>query len=94
MVLAEQAGIGTGTRVLDVGCGTGGFAEFAAARGAFVAGVDMDADRVNTARARVPAGDFAVAYMEQLPWTDGAFDVVVGFNAFQYALDVPAALAD
>ena len=32
--------------------------------------------------------------MEQLPWTDGAFDVVTGFNSFQYALDVPAALAE
>ena len=34
------------------------------------------------------------ATMEQLPWTDGAFDVVTGFNSFQYALDVPAALAE
>jgi hypothetical protein len=32
--------------------------------------------------------------MEQLPWTDGAFDVVTGFNAFQYALDVAGALAE
>ena len=32
--------------------------------------------------------------MEQLPWVDGAFDVVTGFNSFQYARDVPAALAE
>ena len=67
---------------------------FAAARGALVAGVDLDPDRIAAASARVPAGDFAVGSMEQLPWTDGAFDVVTGFNAFQYALDVPAALAE
>jgi SAM-dependent methyltransferase len=94
LVVAERAAISPGTRVLDVGCGTGGFCAFATARGAFVAGVDLDPDRVAAARARVPAGDFTVDPMEQLPWTDGAFDVVTGFNAFQYALDVPAALAE
>jgi SAM-dependent methyltransferase len=94
LIVAERTTIGAGTRVLDVGCGTGGFCAFAAARGALVAGVDHDPDRIAAARARVPAGDFVVGYMEQLPWTDGAFDVVTGFNSFQYALDVPAALAE
>lgn len=30
--------------------------------------------------------------MEDLPWTDNTFDVVTGFNAFQYAADVMNAL--
>jgi SAM-dependent methyltransferase len=94
LTVAGLTAIGAGTRVLDVGCGTGGFCAFAAERGALVAGVDVEAERIATARARVPAGDFAVGLMEQLPWTDGAFDVVTGFNSFQYALDVPAALAE
>ena len=59
-----------------------------------VAGADAAADRIASARERVPDGDFEVAFMEQLPWADGAFDVVTGFNAFQYALDVPVALAE
>ena len=59
-----------------------------------VAGADAAADRIASARERVPDGDFEVGSMEQLPWTDGAFDVVTGFNSFQYALDVPAALAE
>jgi ubiquinone/menaquinone biosynthesis C-methylase UbiE len=80
--------------VLDVGCGTGGFCAFAAARGALVAGVDAEADRIAAARVRVPGGLFELALMEQLPWTDGAFDVVTGFNSFQYAHDVAAALAE
>ena len=92
--IAELARIGPGTRVLDVGCGTGAFCAFAASRGALVAGADAAADRIASARERVPNGDFEVALMEQLPWTDGAFDVVTGFNSFQYALDVPAALAE
>ncbi len=32
--------------------------------------------------------------MEDLPWEDGAFDVVTGFNAFQFAADTTAALAE
>jgi ubiquinone/menaquinone biosynthesis C-methylase UbiE len=32
--------------------------------------------------------------MEHLPWEDGSFDVVTGFNSFQYALDVHTALAE
>jgi SAM-dependent methyltransferase len=94
LAIAESTAIGPGTPVLDVGCGTGGFCAFAASRGALVAGADADADRIETARARVPTGDFVIALMEQLPWTDGAFDVVTGFNSFQYAVDVPAAIAE
>jgi SAM-dependent methyltransferase len=92
--VADSAEIGAGTALLDVGCGTGGFCELAAARGALVHGVDELPDRVERARARVPAGDFRVGLMENLPWADGAFDVVTGFNTFQYAFDVDLALAE
>jgi SAM-dependent methyltransferase len=43
---------------------------------------------------RVPDGDFRLAMMEALPWPDATFDVVTGFNTFQYALDVPLALQE
>jgi SAM-dependent methyltransferase len=92
--IADVTGIGPGAKVLDVGCGDGGFCELAAARGAAVHGVDALSDRIAEARRRVPAGDFRVDLMEQLPWPDGAFDVVTGFNAFQYALDVELALTE
>ena len=42
----------------------------------------------------MPAGDFRVGLMEELPWEDGSFDVVAGFNAFQYAIDIDLALAE
>jgi SAM-dependent methyltransferase len=92
--VADVTTIGPGTRVLDVGCGTGGFCELAAARGAVVHGIDASDDRIADARRRVPAGEFRVELMEQLPWPNGAFDVVTGFNAFQYALDVGLALTE
>jgi SAM-dependent methyltransferase len=92
--VADSTGIGPGTRVLDVGCGSGGFSELAAARGAVVHGIDTRADRIAEARRRIPAGDFRVELMERLPWPEGTFDVVTGFNAFQYALDVELALTE
>ena len=92
--VAGRLGIGAGSAVLDVGCGGGGFCELAAARGAAVHGIDALADEIEHARRRVPAGDFRVGLMEDLPWPDAAFDVVTGFNAFQYALDVDLALSE
>jgi SAM-dependent methyltransferase len=92
--VADVTGIGPGTRVLDVGCGTGGFCALAAERGAVVHGIDAIPERVAEARHRVPGGDFRVELMEQLPWPAGSFDVVTGFNAFQYALDVELALTE
>jgi SAM-dependent methyltransferase len=92
--VADRAGIRAGTTVLDVGCGTGGFCELAAARGAAVHGLDAMPDQIERARRRVRAGEFRLGLMEDLPWPDGSFDVVTGFNAFQYALDIDLALSE
>jgi SAM-dependent methyltransferase len=88
------AGVGPGTRLLDVGCGPGLAAHLAARRGATVAGLDAAETSVALARERTPGGDFRVGEMEQLPWTDDQFDVVTGFNAFQFAADPVAALRE
>jgi SAM-dependent methyltransferase len=92
--VADATGIRAGTALLDVGCGAGAFCELAAARGAAVHGLDADPARIGHARRRLPAGDFRVGLMEALPWPDDSFDVVTGFNAFQYALDVELALVE
>ncbi len=81
----ERLGIGSGTRLLDVGCGPGGAASLAARRGARVAGLDASPGSVDVARQRVPDGDFRVGDMEDLPWPDGSFDAVTYFNSLQFA---------
>jgi len=86
--------ITNGTRLLDVGCGTGGAALLATHRGAQVAGLDASAPFIALASARVPQGDFRVGDMEQLPWPAGAFDAVTGFNVFQFAQHPTTALAE
>jgi SAM-dependent methyltransferase len=56
----DATGVGTGTRVLDVGCGGGGFSRAAAARGAHVHGVDGDPSAVALAAREVPEATFAL----------------------------------
>jgi SAM-dependent methyltransferase len=92
--LFERLGIGNATRLLDVGCGSGGAALLASERGAQVAGLDASPGSIAVARERLPAGDFRVGDMEQLPWSDGSFDAVTGFNAFQFARTPVAALTE
>jgi ubiquinone/menaquinone biosynthesis C-methylase UbiE len=79
---------------LDVGCGPGLAAQVFAQRVANVSGIDATAAFIAIARQRLPGGDFRVGEMESLPFTDGCFDLVTGFNAFQYAASPRNALAE
>jgi SAM-dependent methyltransferase len=83
----RQLGIGPGARLLDIGCGSGDAGAMAAALGANVTGLDITPELIAIARDRVPAGDFRVGAMDELPFDDQSFDAAVGFNAFQFATD-------
>lgn len=89
-----RLGIGRGTRVLEVGCGSGVFLRAAADRGAVVSGLDASPALVDLARARVPEADVRVGDMESLPYDDDSFDVVAGFNAFFFADDMVTAVRE
>lgn len=92
--VADALAVGPGIEILDVGCGDGGFLALAAARGAEPSGLDADPAAVTQARHRAPTADVRAGFMEDLPWGDEGFDAVVGFNAFQYALDIDLALRE
>jgi SAM-dependent methyltransferase len=92
--VADATAIGSGIELLDIGCGAGEFCALAAARGASVHGLDATPAAIEHARRAVPDGDFQAGLMEDLPWPDASFDVVTGFNSFQYALDIDAALSE
>jgi SAM-dependent methyltransferase len=92
--MLESAGVGRGTRLLDLGCGGGGASVLAAKRGARVAGVDAAAALIQIARERVPGGDFRVADLEQLPHNDDAFDVAFASLSIMFAADRVAALCE
>jgi SAM-dependent methyltransferase len=90
----EHARVGNGTRYLDVGCGSGIAAGLAAQRGAKVSGLDASAPLLAIARERVPAGDFRRGELEALPFAAETFEVITGFNAFQFAVRPSAALEE
>lgn len=92
--LLDAADVGEGVEVLDVGCGTGLTLTLAAVRGAKVSGVDITPELLAVARERLPDADLREADMEHLPFEDASFDVVLGVNAFQFAGDPKAALAE
>jgi 2-polyprenyl-3-methyl-5-hydroxy-6-metoxy-1,4-benzoquinol methylase len=74
-----------GTRLLDVGCGTGGLCVLAAQRGAQVSGLDAAEGMLAIARLRVPAGQFHLGDQEALPYAARAFAVVTMTNTLQHA---------
>jgi len=80
--------------LLDIGCGPGLAAQTLAKKIGKVAGVDASAPFIEIARTRLPSGDFRVAEMEALPHADASFDVVTGFNSFQYAATPVKALRE
>ena len=88
-----RTSVTAGSIYLDVGCGAGMAAQIAAQRGARVSGLDAAENLLAIAHARVPAGNFRVGDLEDLPFPDDAFDVVTGFNSFQYAGNPGVALA-
>jgi SAM-dependent methyltransferase len=92
--VAEAAGIGAGTRVLDAGCGSGEFCAQALALGARVSGIDASDGMLALARRRAPEADLRVGDIARLPYEDDAFDVVTAFNAVQFTDDIPAAIAE
>lgn len=84
--LADAAGVTTGVRVCDVGCGPGALTGELVARvgAAAVAAVDPAPQFVAACRGRNPGADVRVGVAERLPWPDGRFDatlaaLVIGF---------------
>ena len=92
--IADALAITRGTAVLDVGCGSGDFAAHALARGATVSGIDVAPAMIAIARERAQGAELSVGAMERLPYEDGAFDAVTGFNSLQFADDPVAALRE
>jgi SAM-dependent methyltransferase len=74
-MLLDAAGVGVGTRVLDVGTGPGFVALAAVARGAVAHGADQSAAMVDIARA--VGVDAVLAPAEALPFDDATFEAVV-----------------
>jgi 2-polyprenyl-3-methyl-5-hydroxy-6-metoxy-1,4-benzoquinol methylase len=87
------AAVGTGNRVLDVGCSSGYLARPLVERGNTIVGIELDPEAARAAEEfceRVLVGD--VETME-LPLEPGSFDVVLGGDVIEHLRDPGATLA-
>jgi ubiquinone/menaquinone biosynthesis C-methylase UbiE len=62
--------------VLDVGTGTGVFAEEFYRLNLSVTGTDISPEMINTAKEFIPNGNFKLGKAEELPFEDKSFDLV------------------
>lgn len=87
--LVKFAGITKGVRVLDVGCGTGVVAITAARLGAHIRAVDLTPQLLERARENSRIAEVDVEWIEgdveQLPFQDGEFEIVVSQFAHIFA---------
>jgi SAM-dependent methyltransferase len=85
-------GLAAGSRVLDLGCGTGIASAALAERGMSVTGLDISEAMLAYARNRLPSATFVHGAADDLPFADDTFDGVVSAQAFHW-FDAPAVLA-
>jgi SAM-dependent methyltransferase len=83
-----------GRATLDVGCGEGRVTRDLTARGHRVTSVDAAPSLLAAAWAADPDGTYLHADAARLPFADGSFDVVIGYNTFMDVPDLPGALAE
>lgn len=80
-------------KVLDVGCGDGNDCINLKKMGASqVSGVDPSENFINSAKTKLPEGDFVVGSAEALPYEDNSFEVIISKYAIQTSTDVPKCL--
>jgi len=92
--MMEATDIGSGTHVLDIGCGAGHSSALIQEAGATVVGVDAAQGMVDYANAAFDGVDFQVGGLEELAFEDDEFDVVFAANSVQYAADLGTALRE
>jgi cyclopropane-fatty-acyl-phospholipid synthase len=85
--ICEVLGIAAGDRILEIGCGWGGFAEHAVrTRGARVHGITLSTEQLAFARARlanVPSGDLATFELRDYRDVRGEYDHIVSIEMFE-----------
>lgn len=88
-VFADFAGVGVGSRVLDVGCGTGALtAELISRLGdQQVAAIDPSTTFVDAVRERHPGVELHCARAEHLPLLDDAFDFALAQLVVHFMID-------
>jgi SAM-dependent methyltransferase len=96
--LVDSVDVRPGDRVLDVACGSGNAAIAAARRFAEVTGIDFVSALLERGRTRAAAEflgvEFVEADVQELPFDDGSFDVVLSTFGAMFAPDQARAASE
>lgn len=74
----------SGSRVLDLGCGSGIPSTKALAERFEVVGVDFSSAQIEKARLNVPTAEFIVADLTEVEFPDDSFDAVTAFHSLDH----------
>ncbi len=93
-LFADFSGVSAGSRVLDVGAGTGALTSELLRRDATVAAMDPSPEFVATLKSRFPDVDAREAGAEDLPWPDASFDAALAQLVIAFMADADAGVAE
>jgi ubiquinone/menaquinone biosynthesis C-methylase UbiE len=82
------------TNVLDVGIGSGIFAEAFSKRGMNVTGIDPNPEMLKAAKEFVPTGTFLEGIVEEIPLKDNSIDIVYLGHVLHESGDIIKALSE
>ena len=91
-VFMAFAGVGTGDKVLDVGCGAGALTSRLHSVGVAVSAIDPSPPFVDAVRTRLPDVDVRRGVAEELPYDDGAFDAALAQLVVHFMKDPEAGI--
>jgi ubiquinone/menaquinone biosynthesis C-methylase UbiE len=83
-----------GGTLLDIGCGTGLFAEKYLRHGGTAVGIDLSRNMIERARGRCGMCDFTLATGESIPFCNNSFDAIASLLVFSYVRDPQAMLKE
>jgi SAM-dependent methyltransferase len=97
--IGSLAGALEGKRLLDLGCGAGGYSLWFAGRGAQVTGIDLSPVMVSIAEEKARRRGFdirlrAADMNEGLPFEDGEFDIVFTATVLHYIENLAGAMKE
>ncbi len=92
----EHANINEGSKILEIGCGTGEYTQHLAATGADICAVDISSRMIQLAKKKCLFYDvkFEIADMLDLPYSSGYFDAVVGNTILHHSYNLNSVFSE